>query len=108
MRVRKAIKKIAALGAGVSMIGATILGATAADLSQYPEPLFIKNGQFDGTLVIGDAPASPEDVVGAIDIATSLQYSVGQPVSSTGAGAGSISVSGDAVAIGQANDMLEV
>ena len=36
MRVKKAIKKIAALGVGATMLGATVLGAMAADLANYP------------------------------------------------------------------------
>ena len=70
----RAIKKIVALATGTLMVGATILGAMAADLSDYPRPLFIKNGKFDGAIVVGDKAAA-EDVVGAIDIATSLQFS---------------------------------
>ena len=43
MEVKKAIKKIIALGVGTSMMGATLLGGMAADLSEYPAP-FIKDG----------------------------------------------------------------
>ncbi|MFH1590201.1 MAG: S-layer protein, partial [archaeon] len=66
MNVRKAIKKIVALGAGLTMIGATILGATA-DLGDYPAP-FIQNGVYSGKIVVG-AAAATSDVLGAIDIA---------------------------------------
>ena len=47
------------------------------DLTNYPE-LFIKNGKFNGYIVVGDnAPAS--DVISAIDIAQSLQlYDAGE------------------------------
>jgi hypothetical protein len=109
MRVRKAIKKIAALSAGVSMVGATMLGAMAADLADYPN-MFVSNGQFDGLIVVGDKAAA-EDVVGSIDIATSLQYALGQPVSGAaqpGGSSGAISVSGDAVPFSEPNDMLEI
>ncbi|MBI2147181.1 S-layer protein [Candidatus Woesearchaeota archaeon] len=109
MRVRKAIKKIAALGAGISMVGATMLGAMAADLSNYPD-LFIKDGQFNGVLVVGDKAAA-EDVVGSIDIATSLQYALAQPVatpSQPGGQGGLLSVSGDAVPISESSDLLEI
>jgi hypothetical protein len=80
MKIRKAIKCIAAIGAGISMVGATILGAMAADLSAYPAP-FVKNGQFDGSIVVGDTAAA-EDVVGAIDIGASLQYAMRQQATS--------------------------
>ncbi|MBI2129519.1 S-layer protein [Candidatus Woesearchaeota archaeon] len=74
MNVKKAIKRIAAIGTGAAMLGATILGAVAAaDLSQYPSPLFIgTDGKFNAVLVVGKAAAS-EDIIGAIDIATALQ-----------------------------------
>ena len=41
MEVKKAVKRIAAVGVGASMLGATMLGAMAADLSDYPKPMFI-------------------------------------------------------------------
>ena len=109
MKVRKAIKKIAALGAGLSMVGATFLGAMAADLSGYPS-MFIKNGQFNGVIVVGDKAAA-EDVVGSIDIATSLQYALGQPVAQAtqpGGQGGYLSISGDAVSVSEPNDLLEI
>ncbi|MDO8642135.1 MAG: S-layer protein [Candidatus Woesearchaeota archaeon] len=109
MKVVKAIKKIAALGVGMSMIGATMLGAMAADLSNYPGS-FIKNGQFDGVIVVGDKAAA-EDVVGSIDIATSLQFALGQPLAAPtqpGGQGGAVSISGDAVSISEPNDMLEI
>ncbi len=72
MEVKKAIKKVVALGAGATMMGATLMGAVAADLADYPAP-FVKNGQFDAFIVVGDQAAA-EDVVGAVDIGASLQF----------------------------------
>ena len=71
MNVKKTIKKIVALGAGAVLVGATILGAVATDLASYPEP-FVQDGAFDAKIVVG-ANAATQDVVGAIDIAASLQ-----------------------------------
>jgi len=71
MKLRKAIKKIVALAAGTTMLGTTLLGAMAADLSDYPSP-FVKNGVFDGLVVVGEK-AAVADVIGAVDIAASLQ-----------------------------------
>ncbi|MBU1202372.1 MAG: hypothetical protein KJ583_06645 [Nanoarchaeota archaeon] len=71
MNIKKAIKKVVALGTGLTMIGATIMGASALTLSDYPQP-FIKNGLFGGKIIVG-AAASPADVLGAIDISASLQ-----------------------------------
>ncbi|PIZ49428.1 hypothetical protein COY28_06345 [Candidatus Woesearchaeota archaeon CG_4_10_14_0_2_um_filter_57_5] len=72
MKVQKAMKKIVAIGAGATMLGATIFGAMAADLSDYPSP-FVKDGKFNTKIVIG-AKAQTPDVIGAIDIANSLQF----------------------------------
>jgi S-layer protein (TIGR01564 family) len=71
MDMKKTAKKIAALVAGTTMLGATIMGATALDLSNYPAP-FVTNGVFGGKIVVG-AKAATSDVVGAIDLAASLQ-----------------------------------
>lgn len=107
MKLRKAIKKIAALGAGATMMGATIMGAAAADLSQYPAP-FVSNGMFDAWLVVGDN-AKASDVIGSVDVATSLQFSMKQTatVSSSG-GTSQVAVTGDAVEIGMSGDLLEI
>ncbi len=86
MRVKKTIKKIASVGAATLMAGATLMGATmAADLSDYPN-MFIKDGAFNGVLVVG-ADAKAEDVIGITNIATSLQsVSVQETVVSEGSG----------------------
>ena len=50
---------LAALGAGLSLVGATMFGAMAADLSEYPAP-FIKDGVFDAVLVVGTGGSDPD------------------------------------------------
>ncbi len=84
MQLKKVMKKIVALGIGSTMVGATILGAMAADLSQYPHPFVQDDGSFNGMIVVGEA-AQTGDVLGAIDIAASLQYSakVAKPLPSS-------------------------
>ena len=62
MEFKKAIKRIVALGTGASMVGATIFGAMAADLANYPNQ-YIKDGKFTGVLVVGDKAAA-DDVIG--------------------------------------------
>jgi hypothetical protein len=71
MNVKNVLKKVVAIGAGATMVGATIMGALALDLSDYPQP-FVTDGVFDGKLVVG-ANAQPADIVAAIDVAASLQ-----------------------------------
>jgi hypothetical protein len=105
MKIKRVVKKVAALGTGATMVGATLLGAlAAADLSQYPDPLFIKNGVFDGIIVVGDEAAS-SDVVGSVDIATALQFASTSTSASGGAGVVT-SVEGDAFQISKSGDNL--
>ncbi|MBN1275380.1 hypothetical protein JXA12_03740 [Candidatus Woesearchaeota archaeon] len=91
MNVKKAIKRIAALAAGTTMVTATIMGAMAYDLSDYPTP-FIEDGLFVGKLVIGQE-AQVQDVMGAIDLAASLQAAAVEEAGSAD-GVTSISASG--------------
>ena len=94
MKLKKVIKKIVSLGAGASMVGATMLSAmAAADLSTYPAP-FVKDGAFNAMIVVGEAAAT-NDVLGAIDIATSLQYSAKTTSMVSTGTASTISSSGD-------------
>jgi len=104
----KAIRKIAALGAATSMVGATVLGAAAADLADYPAP-FVQDGKFNGVIVLGEN-AKTIDVVGATSVATSLQYASTEEVNLGGApgGATSLALSGDAMEIGEPSDLLEI
>lgn len=55
-----------ALGMGLTMVGATIMGASAS-LADLPAP-FVKNGQANVNIVVG-ANALTEDVIGAADVA---------------------------------------
>ncbi len=105
MKVRKAIKRIMALSTGAAMLGATMFGAMAADLNQYPTQ-FIKDGVFDGLLVVGDNAAA-EDIIGVTNIATSLQAaSVKKQVVETSGT--TVSVEGDAKKIGTSSNFLEL
>jgi len=107
MKAIQAIKKMVALGMGLTMVGATIFGASAAKLSDFPAP-FIVNGTPASNLaiIVGDA-ADGSDVVGAIDIIQSLQSQA--VVKTAGAGAPSqLVVEGDAVEIGSTSDLLEI
>lgn len=85
MKVRNTFKRVAAIGMGASMLGATIMGAVAEDLANYPSPLFIQDGMFNGVIVLGDTAIS-SDTLGAIDIATGLQYSATTGVGGSGTG----------------------
>ena len=104
MNVRKGIKKIFALGVGITMLGATLLGAGAADLGAYPNQ-YIKDGHFDGLMVVG-AKAKTADVLGIVDIATSLQYA--SKVEKSVTDSGTTGLSGDVYMVGSSSEMLEI
>jgi len=106
MKVKKAIKKVVALGIGVSMLGATLIGATASDLGDYPVP-YVKDGMFNGLMVVGD-DAAPADIIGVTDIAMSLQYSSTIKEVISISGDSGVELSGDTVKIARSGDVLEV
>lgn len=107
MKLIKTVKKIMALGTGAAMIGATLsAGAFAADLSSYPAP-FVKDGKFNGVIVVGDA-ANAADVLGSVDVATSLQYAARVKKAVKTQAGGSVSVSGEAWRVGTSSKKLEM
>jgi len=61
---------------GICMLLLVISIVSATDLSQFPK-MFVRAGKADIVVIVGKA-ADAEDVVGAIDIVTMLQYETGQ------------------------------
>lgn len=106
MNRKRLVKKILALGSGLTMLGATIMGATAS-LEAYPTQ-FVRDGVFTGKIVVGKNAAT-SDVLGAIDIAASLQAAstVDTPVEVPGA-VGKTSFNGDALEWSLPNDLLSL
>ena len=94
MNVKQTVKRMSAVLAGAAMIGATVMGAMAYDLSNYPQP-FVVNGAFNGKIVVGtngpNAAGLANDMLGAVDIAASLQAAAKTPVSVSG---GTVTVAG--------------
>ncbi len=106
MKLMKTVKKIMALSTGAVMVGATVLSASAAaDLANYPAP-FVKDGKFNGLIVLGDS-ANTADTLGAIDIAQSLQFAARVKKSVQSTAAASVSVSGEAWRVGTSAKKLE-
>src|SRR3989344_6376002 len=94
------VKRLLAVGAGAVMLGATAAGAlAAADLKTYPA-MFVKDGSFDGVLVVGEK-AQPIDNLALTDVAANMKM-----VGSGGAKT-TTSVSGDAWLVKSGNDVLE-
>ncbi len=73
MEVQKTVKKIAALGLGAGMMGATLISAmAAADLANFPTMFVNAEGQFNGLIVYG-AGAKAEDVLASNNIQSAIQ-----------------------------------
>ena len=70
--LRKTIKKVAAIGTGVAMLGMTLTGALAADLSNYPSGLGLKNDVSTVLVVGASAGDAVSDNAAATDIAAGL------------------------------------
>ncbi len=107
-RLKGALRKVAALGTGVAMFGATLTGALAQlDLANYPAP-FVVDGTYDtaNAIVVG-ADAAASDTLASVDIASNLQFESKTCVAK-GSGDSTVSVSGDAVEVGDKSDLLEL
>lgn len=105
MKVQNIVRKAVALGSAAGFAGATLMGALAYDLNTYPAK-YIVDGKFDGKIVVGEKADVP-DVLGAIDIAASLQGSSISKVALPGA-AGTVSFEGDSYKVGTSSDVLEL
>ncbi len=99
MKLKRVVKRILAVGAGATMLGATVMGAMAADLSNYPDQ-FVTDGVFNGYLVVGEKAAAIDNLA-LTDIASSMKY--------LKAGASSaVTVEGDAWRVGTSAKFLEL
>ena len=70
IKAKHAVKRVAAISAGATLMGATMMGAVAADLGDYPAP-FVSDGELNGLVVVGSG-ADAADIVGAVDIISTL------------------------------------
>jgi hypothetical protein len=105
---KKALKRAGTIFIGTAMFGATLSGALAQlDLADYPAP-FVVDGQYDtSTAFLVGNKAAASDTLATVDIATNLQFESKTCVRKAGAG-GDITVSGDAIAVSDPSDLLEL
>ncbi len=104
MEIKKAIKRIIALGTGATMLGATVLGAmAAADLGSYPAP-FVEDSTYNAVAIVG-ASAKAADSIGVADILLGLAYVEGAAVSDTTA---VTTLEGDAYKVSKSTDVLNL
>jgi len=77
IRVKNAIKRIAAISMGAVMVGTSVMSAvhaaTSYTLADFPAP-FVAAGKGDFTIVVGQ-DAKPDDIIGAVDVGVGLQAS---------------------------------
>ena len=104
----RTIKKILALGMGITLLGSTLLGTAAAgqDISDYPAQ-FMEDGMFNGIIVVGD-DAGPTDIISITDIATDLQYSSTVEETVRVTTRTDIAAKGDSVKTQRIGDRLEI
>src|SRR3989338_8464898 len=100
MKIKRMVKRLFAVGAGATMLGATAMGALAADLGNYPD-MFVTDGTFNGFFVVGEAAASVDNLA-MTDIAASMKYN--KPDS----GASAVTVEGDAWLVGTSSKRFEL
>ncbi len=99
MEIKRYAKRLFALGTGALMLGATAMGAMAADLKDYPAFL-VKDGSFNGYLVVGEN-AKPIDNLAMTDIAAGMKYLKAAETATT-------TVSGDAWKVATSTLFLEM
>ena len=93
------VKRILTVGTVFTMLGATVMGAMAADLSKYPD-LLVSDGVFNGLMVVGENAAAVDNLA-LTDIASSMKYKKAGAVST-------VSVEGDAWKVGTSSKFLEL
>jgi hypothetical protein len=98
MKIKRMVKRMSVVFTGALMLGATAMGALAADLNNYPD-MFVDNGVFDGYFVVGENAASVDNLA-MTDIAASMKYMAAD-------GATSVNVEGDAWLVKSGSDELE-
>lgn len=107
-RLKRVVKRIASVGMGVAMLGATMTSALAVDLSEYPAPFISAGGKYNtDTAVVVGRNAAASDTIGVGNIMKGLQFDAKTcvPGSST---RGSVTVSGDAIEVSTSGDLLEL
>lgn len=93
------VRRLAAVAAGATMLGATVMGAMAADLGNYPN-MFVVDGTFDGYFVVGENAAAVDNLA-MTDIAASMKVASASGTTTT-------SVEGDAWKVGTSTKKLEM
>ncbi|MDO8556297.1 MAG: hypothetical protein Q7R96_03935 [Nanoarchaeota archaeon] len=106
-RLRKVIRKMVTVGTAVAMLGATISGAAAANLADYPSPFVSKGVYNTNTAFVVGANAAASDTLGLAEIATNIQFQSKTCVAGT-AGTGGTTISGDSTEISEGSDLLEI
>jgi hypothetical protein len=100
MEMKKVTKRLFAIGTGALMLGATAMGALGAvDLKDYPA-MFVKNGTFNGYLVVGEN-ANAIDNLAMTDIAAGMKYMKAGEAST-------VTVEGDAWQASTSSNFLEL
>ena len=95
------MKRLFAVATGAMMLGATAMGAMAADLNDYPSMFVDENGVYDGYLVVGDNSAAVDNLA-TIDISNGMKYYAADSSNEV------VAVEGDAWQVGTSAEWLEL
>src|SRR3989338_3051669 len=100
MKIKRMVKRLAAVASGATMLGATAMGAlAAADLSNYPS-MFVTDGTFNGFFVVGEKAAAVDNLA-MTDIASSMKVAKSTGTTTT-------TVEGDAWKVGTSSKKFEL
>ncbi len=99
MKIRKMMKGLSVAATGIVMLGATAMGAMAADLNKYPN-MFVDDGVFNGYLVVGENAASVDNLA-MTDIVAGMKYL-------KAAAAATTTIEGDAWLVGTSSKSFEM
>src|SRR3989338_684748 len=98
MKIKRMVKRLFAVASGATMLGATAMGALAADLGTYPD-FFVTDGAYNGFFVVGEAAASVDNLA-MTDIAASMKTTKATTTTTT--------VSGDNWKVGTSSKKYEM
>ncbi len=102
MKIKRMVKRLFAVGAGATMLGATAMGAlAAADLSNYPG-MVVDGTTLNAWIVVGEN-AKPVDNLAATDLAANMK--VAKPAETTTT---TTKVEGDAWLVGTSSKKFEL
>lgn len=108
MKTLEKVKKMVALGIGLSMVGATVFGASAMKLSDYPAPYVVDGVPASNLAIIVGDEAEASDTIALGEIMQGLQTAAVIKTPIAGGGGARVQLLGDSVEVGTPTNLLEL